>query len=220
MPDDFQMSDNLPKSRNHRVKWTISEINFLEQNYNQMSNAEIGRALGRSVSSIQGMANKLGCRRFISQPWTEDEKQILRSLYETNINMQEICAMLPGRSSQSIAVMARGWGLSRPEPYWRQEEIDILRVYYPGEGKKMAVRLPGRGGEAVKLKANELGIKFLGDESYLVWSEAEWTLLGNNHLLPFSELCALFPHRSKSSVSMARRRFRRNRMAPKGSVRG
>lgn len=84
----------------------------------------------------------------------------------------------------------------------------------------MAARLPGRGGEAVKLKANELGIKFLGDKNYLVWSEAEWALLGNNHLLPFSELCALFPHRSKSSVSMARRRFRRNRMAPKRSVRG
>ncbi|MCS2151247.1 hypothetical protein MUU49_01400 [Scandinavium goeteborgense] len=156
------------------------------------------------------MANKLGCRRYTSRLWSEDEKQILRSTYETEMNTQQISAMLPGRSLQSITVMARSLLLSRPEPYWRQEEIDILHTYYPAEGKKIETRLPGRGEEAVKLKANELGIKFLGDKNYRVWSEAEWAVLEQNHLLPFADLHALFPYRSRASVAMARRRFRRN----------
>ena len=204
------MQDGKLISHNHRVRWTISELKFLEENYGKMSRADVGKHLGRSASAIQGMANKIGCCTQQAAAWTETEKNILRATYETDMDSKLICAMLPGRAPQSIAVMARNMGLSRPESLWRQDEIDVLNTYYPAEGKKTAARLPGRGPEAVKLKANELGIKFQGDDLYRVWSEEEWTLLAQNHLLPFARLRELFPQRSRASVSMARRRFRRN----------
>lgn len=207
------MQDEKLRSRNHRVRWTISELNYLEKNYGQFSNADIARHLGRSVSAIQGMAGKIGCCSQTVSLWTEAEKDILRATYETDIDTKLICAMLPERAPQSVTVMARNMGLSRPESIWRQDEIDVLNTYYPAEGKKIAARLPGRGPEAVKLKANELGIKFQGDDLYRVWSEEEWTLLAQNHLLPFARLRELFPQRSRASVSMARRRFRRNMYA-------
>ncbi|HHA1936163.1 TPA: hypothetical protein ACOEP6_004666 [Enterobacter ludwigii] len=204
------MQDGKSKSRNHRVRWTISELKFLEEHYGKIPRADIGKHLGRSASAIQGMANKIGCCTRRAAAWTETEKNILRATYETDMDSKLICAMLPGRALQSITVMARNMGLSRPESLWRQDEIDVLRTYYPVEGKKIAARLPDRGPEAVKLKANELSIKFQGDDLYRIWSEEEWALLTQNDFLPIARLRELFPQRSRASVSMARRRFRRN----------
>lgn len=209
------MKDNKNPCRNQRTLWTVREINFLEKHYDKMPVAETGRLLGRSVAAVKIMAQKLECCRKKAPDWTEDEKEVLRSIYPSIPDIRQICTMLPGRSLDAIVLKARKMRIMRPEPFWLQHEIDVLYAHYPLEGKKTAERLPGRSGEAVKLKANELGIKFLGEQTYRVWSEDEWALLEKNHLLPFAELCRLFPGRSKSSVETARSRFRKRQLSLK-----
>lgn len=199
------------KPRNSRARWTAREMNFLENHYSQLTVAEIGNRLGRSAAAIKGMAQKLGCCEKKTPGWIEAEKAILRTTYAAGMTLQNICFLLPGRSAASVVIMARKLGLRRPEPFWLAEEIALLERYYPAEGKSVSVRLPNRSEESVKLKASELGIKFMGDDRYRVWSDAERELLAKNHELPFSQLRALFPERSKSSVEFARYKYRKKR---------
>jgi hypothetical protein len=201
----------LNKPRNSGARWTAREMVFLENHYSQLTVSEIGHRLGRSVAAIKGMAQKLGCCERKSPDWIEAEKEVLRTTYAAGMTLQNICFLLPGRSPASVVIMARKLGLRRPEPFWLAEEIALLERYYPVEGKSVVARLPNRSAESVKLKASELGIKFTGDEKYRVWSDAEREMLAKNHDLPFSQLCALFPERSKSSVEFARYKYRKKR---------
>lgn len=184
-------------------------MNYVEKHYREKPVAEIARYLGRSVPAVKTAAKKLGCTGVKSPPWSVAEKVVLRATYALIHDTRELCRLLPGRTLASIVIMARKMGLRRPEPFWLAEEIALLEKYYPTEGKSVVARLPNRSEESVKLKASELGIKFTGDEKYRMWSEDERELLARNHELPFSQLCALFPDRSKSSVEFARYKYRK-----------
>lgn len=184
-------------------------MNYVEKHYRDKSVAEIACYLGRSVPAVKTAAKKLGCTGVKSPPWSVAEKVVLRATYALIHDTRELCRLLPGRTLASIVIMARKMGLRRPEPFWLAEEIALLEKYNPTEGKSVVARLPNRSEESVKLKASELGIKFTGDEKYRMWSEDERELLARNHELPFSQLCALFPERSKSSVEFARYKYRK-----------
>lgn len=189
--------------RNHRALWTIHEMEYVETKYNVMSCAEIAQYLGRSVNAIKGMAQKLGCAPNKTADWSEAEIEILRSMYGSELAVEDINAMLPARTPVSIVLKARKLGLARPEPFWRPDELELLSAWYPVEGKKVAARLPGRSEESVKIKASKLGIKFQGHKNYRIWTDEEWALLAKNHHLPFSALCKCFPNRSEKSVEFA-----------------
>ncbi|MCT4709214.1 hypothetical protein MUA04_03260 [Enterobacteriaceae bacterium H11S18] len=194
--------------RNHQAPWTLGEINYMESHYGELSAAEIGKHLGRTVAAVKGMARKLGCCAKKTPDWSEADKEFLRSTYGSALDVQNIFLLLPGRSLTSVVLMARKLGLKRPEPFWQDAELSILAKYYPTEGKKVAVRLPARSEESVKIKASKLGLRFHGHGNYRIWTEEERALLAKNHHLPFSLLCKFFPNRSQKSVEFALGKYR------------
>jgi hypothetical protein len=51
-----------------------------------------------------------------------------------------------------------------PHKLWTDEEKDIIREFYPIEGKSCAKRLPGRTEEAVRKRACLIGVRYTGND--------------------------------------------------------
>lgn len=184
-------------------------MEYVEKHYSKMSCADIGEHLGRSVNVVRAMSKKLGCAPQKSPDWSDREIDIIRTTYGIDLEVDEICAMLPGRSAASVVIKARKLGLTRPEPFWQQRELKILKRYYPSEGQKVVARLSGRSNHSVIMKAVRLGISYQGNKNYRKWSEDELLLLAQNHSRPIAQLCALFPERSLKSVEFAQIKYRK-----------
>ncbi|MFP1870762.1 hypothetical protein ACLEDV_02090 [Lonsdalea quercina] len=80
--------------------------------------------------------------------------------YAAGMPMQDVMALLPGRTRGTILAKADKLGIKRPSR-WSQKECDILKDYYPSEGQKAAERLPSRR-SAAKVKACEPGVEYQG----------------------------------------------------------
>ena len=178
-------------------------MNFVEMHYLSMGPELISFMLGRSAVAVLSMAKKLKCMPKRAPAWSYDEKNILYQYYQTSTTMQEIMAMLPGRAKTSVFTMAKVLGLSRPSPLWSPGEIQILKRYYPSEGKSVIRRLPGRSTNTVASKASELGIRFENGDHH-PWNEDDWDKLQRHQNESIIALRRLFPERSKASLRTAK----------------
>ena len=88
------------------------------------------------------------------------EDEILVNNY-TRLGPTDCAALLEGRTVVAIKNRAQSLGLIfRKEMFgWTDEEMDILRKYYPIEGKRVAARLPNRTISTIQVTAHRAGIK-------------------------------------------------------------
>lgn len=126
--------------------------------------------------------------------------------------MSKIMELLPGRTRNAIVFRAEKMEIIHPV-IWSEEELRILKQYYPAMGTHVAEMLPDRTRAAVKSMAYNMKIVFQGDEKsgLRMWSEQELRLLDKNYHLPLVELAALFPGRSLTSVRQALTRLKARR---------
>lgn len=202
--------------RNHRSRWTVRELDFVEKHYRKdMSATEIADTLGRTPDSIRSAAYGMGCSHKMSEPWTESELSIVRAHYAQG--GRHIVTLLPGRTLKTIGRMARKMGVMNARG-WSQEEERILATYYPVQGTAAVKYLPGRTAEAVKIRACDLGIIFLGGREcrQQMWNEEELSRLKRYMHLPLSELVGWFPGRSYRSVEKARGRLKKKEARENG----
>lgn len=71
----------------HFKRFTQAEHTFIRDNILSMTNLQIGRALGRSESSISWQVSQLGLHRNIKR-WTDDEVMQLRELVKSKTRKQ------------------------------------------------------------------------------------------------------------------------------------
>ncbi|WP_208950377.1 hypothetical protein [Rahnella sp. ChDrAdgB13] len=205
--------DDTVRYRNHRGRWTISDLNFLENNYATTPIAEIAVRLGRTSGAIALMADKLGCRRKKNVPWTDAEMAIIRNYYAQGIEAGSLTPLLPGRSVNAIFSMAETLGVQSGR-FWREEELDILKADYSRRGTSVAEHLPGRSVVAVKIMARRLRLtkSHSSEVGFRPWSDEEWMLLERNMRLSVAEQQAtLFPDRTKRAVEKARGRLKKKK---------
>jgi hypothetical protein len=198
-------------ARNHRARWTIAEMEYVENHYQTSTLEEIAAHLGRTASAIKSMAIQLQCSEKSLRHWSDAERDILSRHYDSPTPMQAIFSLLPGRSPTAIMVMASKMGLSRPGNDWKEDELLCLYEYYPKEGQAVLRRLPAKSDESIREKARELGITSPGHTHAREWAEKDWLTLSENlHLRPL-DLLILFPERSLSSIKNALIRLKRAR---------
>jgi hypothetical protein len=98
--------------------------------------------------------------------WTKDEIAILQTHYKTTIT-KEMCYLLPGRSEDSISMMAGRLGLTDNKKQkhllkvWiSEEDIELVRKFYPKTNTKKLVKILGGRytQEQIYMKAGHLGI--------------------------------------------------------------
>ncbi|MFP1729428.1 hypothetical protein [Lonsdalea quercina] len=152
---------NPAECRNRRSRWTLREMRYVENHYATRTAADIGVSPGRPASSVACTACKSGVTRRKAELWTEEEKAVIYVHYAAGMLMQDVMALLPGRTRGTILAKADKLGIKRPSR-WSQKECDILKDYYPSEGQKAAERLPSRTADAAKSKACEPGVEYQG----------------------------------------------------------
>lgn len=97
--------------------------------------------------------------------WTEEEDEALRSTYPEG-GIAASREALPGRSDMAIRYRASTFGLKCGRQLagrntWSDEEVAILREFYPQTGIDVMAKLPGRTEAAIRKHAFDLKIKML-----------------------------------------------------------
>lgn len=203
------MKHNHAEPANHRSRWTLRELKYVEAHYGHQRTEDIALYLKRSTTAVCMAAVSLGVTRKGPERWSAEEDRILQTHYPAGVPVDTLMAMLSGRTRRTIQFRAGKLGLMRPDR-WTQEECDILRQYYPLMGSRTTEKLPGREAYALRLKARALGIAFQGTGSGTEWTEDEIRRLKHYCRLPLDELAALFPGRTKGAVKRKRENMRRN----------
>jgi hypothetical protein len=208
-------NNNAP--RNHRDRWTIQELSFLESHYGEEKTAKIAETLGRSVVSVRLAARKLGCRKLkVMMAWTKVEIAVLHTHYAGGAGIHRVSQLLPGRSPKSIQAHARKLGITSgryKSRKWSEEEFSVLCQFYPTLGTQVVKKLPKRTKEAIKIMAKALEIRYQGGKKHgahqRIWTEAEWQKLRDNNQLPPLQLLRYFPGRTRISIAKAKQRLKK-----------
>ena len=188
---DAKGTGGVGKTQRHRnrwAQWTIAELSFVEQHYGQLSVAEIGEKLGRTVSAVIAKASLLGLTD--SGNWSSGEKDFLKKHYG-RLSTQKIAArlgrsvsavravvtklalmrahykkgidgmtlLLPERTRGAIVAQAGKMGLTEAR-LWQPDEDRVLREIYPEGGVPgVRERLPYRTIPAIKHRVKALGLR-------------------------------------------------------------
>ena len=79
---------------------------------------------------------------------------------------------------------------------WTKYEDDILKKFYPKEGRSVSERLKNRTPTACVLRANRLHLKY---DSSTTWTKSEDDILKNYYPLEGSQVEKKLPNRTKSA---------------------
>lgn len=116
----------------------------------------------RNKPSIMTRASRLGVKQ---QPlWTQEELKLLIQFYPDE--GQDIIKRLPNKNASQIASKAQALKIKSNSSLcprnnkWAPEEDEIIREFYPYEGKLCASRLKQRNEKAVQQRASLLGVKY------------------------------------------------------------
>ena len=137
--------------------WTDEEIKILTDFYKKnpygdgLSDFVKNNLPGRSLSGASNKAAFLGLKN--TRAFTEEEIKFINDNYN-KLGPKEVGKIL-NRNPDSIAKKALKLGLSAYRGHvWTDEEIEIIKEYYPIEGAKITKRLPGITEGAIKRFAN------------------------------------------------------------------
>lgn len=147
-------------SKQVQKTWTDEEVDYLINNYNNVSVEELGNYLGRAYTAIRKKASELGIKRDIDlkkNKWLDEERVILKDNY-TIKNKEELKALLPNRSWVAIVQEARKLNVSKGHK-WSREELDYLMSNYSKDSKsEILEKLSKRTWGAIVHKANKMGL--------------------------------------------------------------
>lgn len=164
----------------------------------------IDRLHGRSYGSISNRAAFLNVnkKRDIDSYWTKEEEQQLCQLYPKF--GRESYKYFANKSKKSVKYKAKSLHLSCNSPYsqkWTEEDIAILKKYYPSEGKNVQSRLSVKKSPAsINNKARILGLQYNGDYNR-EWTKEEDRLLMENYASLGVDKCASLLNKSYYAIA-------------------
>lgn len=154
-------------------KWEEQEVEFLNENYKNMTCEEIARTLTRSISSVENKAKMLGLKKRTFN-WTKEMKEILINEYvDTDIN--ELADKLDMEKFE-IYSMANNLGLKKPTAYrrWTEEEYVKIRKNYGIMTDQELGEMLNRTEYSIKQKIRQLKANnMLNIRSKLIMEELE-----------------------------------------------
>ena len=133
------------------------DIQFIKDNYANMSISECAKHLNTSTVTIKNYVKKFKLYKTHDKIWTEEENEIVRKYYPTEGKL--VYKRLIGRTPKACINHAKILGCTIKErKTWTEEELDILKKYYFSEGLNIVKRLPNRDLSTIRNKASKLGI--------------------------------------------------------------
>lgn len=146
------------REKSRQDTFSEDDIKFIKDNYQKLTKQELSKCLGKTKGQISGAMNRLHLTKCqASVCWSAEEIEILKNNYKKGYN--ELANLLPNRSKSAIinelCLLKLYVAGKRP---WSNDDLEILRQYYPLEGKDGVAKRLGRTPMACAKKANILGI--------------------------------------------------------------
>lgn len=134
-----------------------------------------------------------------SRYWTDNEIELLYSLKPKKSNNKEydLESMFPGRSYECILKKANAIGISIKTLAWSAAEDEIIKQYYPLEGKDISKRLPNRTVAAIVRRATQLKIYHSR-----AWTAEEINILKTYYVVEGKTVADRLPGRAPASCKM------------------
>ncbi|KEY59559.1 hypothetical protein [Serratia sp. DD3] len=192
------MMEPSQKYRNHRSRWTIRELHFVEEHYGKLPAQDIADQLGRSINGIRRVVHLLGLGNKSVGPWTEAEIALLHSHYKKGAGLGKIQSLLPGRTRAAIAALACKLGITGRES-WSASEKRFLKEHYGKMPTRKIAATLGRSVSAVRVTVNQLS---LGKKSVGPWTEEEMAVLSDHYDrgLGITYVQSRLPGRTKGAI--------------------
>lgn len=137
------------------IHYSPEEIQIIKDNYEIKTIQEMLKLLPkRSSDSITHKARELGLRSSYNLSWTTKQLEDLKNNREVQGRSFEVCKA----KCRELKIHHIKY-YPQTNHYWTQEEIDILKKYYPVEGGDVYKRLPNRKKTTIATMASKLNIK-------------------------------------------------------------
>lgn len=155
--------------------YTQEELEYIRENYNNMTVQELATKLNKSVGSVGNAVRKMGLKKQIHKSWTDDEINYLKNNYIDKTS-EEIGKYL-NRSVNSINAERDRLGLVKNEA-WNENEINyIVNNFYSMTHAEMGKKL-NRTEQAVRAKCFELNLY----KKELPWTDDEINFVKENYM--------------------------------------
>lgn len=152
-------------------RWTEDEIEIIRKYYPEGGSEAVKEHLpDRPIKGIRQKACLLGVSTK-GPAWTKEDIEILKECYSTG-GAQAVKERLSNRSEGAIFSKAAKLSINNQQEHrtrheykkrfnkkWTEEELTILKEFYPTEGNKVAMRLPDRTSDQCRAMARHKGFK-------------------------------------------------------------
>jgi predicted transcriptional regulator len=109
-------------------KWNEEKDNYIRENINKISLAEMQRYLGVYYTALMARIEELGLK-YISDDWTEEETNILIK-EGPNHSLNDMCELIPTRTKSAISSKAHDLGIELviQYTYLTDEQVEYLKT--------------------------------------------------------------------------------------------
>ena len=138
-------------------------------------------------------------RESLDKRWTEEEDNLLRQFYKENPTgkglKKFVMTYLKDRTVHAASNRASYLNLCKYYGPYSEEELELLKKYYPIEGPSCYVRFPNRTKDGIVKQANALGIKHTR-----YWTEKEKKIFKKYYPTEGCKVIERLPNKSLSSI--------------------
>ena len=131
--------------------------------------------------------------------WTEEEDNLLKQFYKENPTgkglKKFVMTYLKDRTVHAASGRASYLNLCKYYGPYTEEELELLKKYYPTEGPSCYVRFPNRTKDGIVKQANALGIKHTR-----YWTEEEKKIFKKYYPTEGYKVIERLPNKSLSSI--------------------
>lgn len=202
------MVKNAVKSmglHNGKLKfWTKEELETLKKYYFEEGKHGVSKRLGKSPMACEQKAAQLNLRYKGNglDPWTQEADNIVKQYYPTegSDGVYKRLASL-GMSMTKSRIRDRATkvlGVKGPQ-VWTQEELDILRKFYPTEGVDGISKMLKKSKLQIKNKAFNLKLKYARVHNR-EWTKEEDDIIIKNYSFGGVDRCADLLDRSREAI--------------------
>lgn len=144
-------------------KWTPEEEEILKRYYPAEGEKAAERIPRKTKHACMQKARSLGIKKMVEAPYSDRDIEIMKKYYPSE-GADVVKRMETAKSGKTVShyassVLGLVYKGERAFTKFSDEEVAILKKYWPTERYKVVDRLPGRNYDSVRKKAKKLGLK-------------------------------------------------------------
>lgn len=155
--------------------YTQEELEYIRENYDDMTAQELAIKLNKSIGSINNATRKMGLIKQLHKPWTVDEIEYLKNNYIEKTS-EDIGKYL-NRSIQSVNAERDRLGLIRNEQ-WDKKDVDYLVDNFEKMTHAEMGYVLNRTEQSVRAKCFDLDLF----KKELPWTDDEISFVRENYM--------------------------------------